>query len=63
MNGHPLNNGRSETLAETENYTAWRDVDETGEVTYHLELGGVTCHFFQDEWDELLDLFNLLSAV
>lgn len=60
--GHPTDNGRAETLAETDNYTAWRDVDESGEVTYHLELGMVTCHFFQDEWDELTDLFDLLSS-
>ncbi len=61
-NGQPTDDGRAETLAETDNYTVWRDVDENGELMYHLELGSVTCHFFQEEWEELIDLFDLLSS-
>jgi len=25
-------------------------------VTYHLELGSVTVHFFEEEWTEFLEL-------
>ena len=29
-----------------------------GERTYHLELGPVTAHFFQEEWEEFIDLIR-----
>jgi hypothetical protein len=45
-----------ETLAETENYVAWISNEPDGERVYHLELGAVTLHFFQEEWDEVLAL-------
>lgn len=46
----------TETLAETENYMAWRSVEPDSEVTFHLELGRVTLHFFEDEWQEFMAL-------
>jgi len=51
---------QTETIAETENYMAWRAEEPDGEVTYHLELNNVTLHFFQEEWKELLDLARAL---
>ena len=45
-----------EVLAETENFSVWRTDDPDDEVTYHLELGSATIHFFQEEWDELKHL-------
>lgn len=50
----------TETIAETENYMAWRANEPDGETTYHLELNNVTLHFFQEEWEEFLDLLNAL---
>jgi hypothetical protein len=44
------------TLAETATYLAWKAIEPDGEPTYHIELGTVTLHFFQEEWDELLEL-------
>jgi len=51
---------KTETIAETENYLAWRAEEGDGETTYHLELNNVTLHFFTEEWTEFLDLVNLL---
>ncbi|MBN1284715.1 MAG: hypothetical protein JXB47_04890 [Anaerolineae bacterium] len=53
-----LENIETETLAETENYMAWRSHEPDGEVTYHLELGRVTLHFFEDEWQEFMALIH-----
>jgi len=46
------------SLAETENYTAWSADEPDGERTYHLELGPVTAHFFQEEWEEFIGLIR-----
>ena len=51
---------KTETLAETDNYLAWRADEPDGETTYHLELNSVTLHFFDEEWTEFLDLARLL---
>jgi hypothetical protein len=47
---------KTETIAETSSYLAWKASEPDGEFTYHLELGTVTIHFFQEEWDEFLEL-------
>jgi hypothetical protein len=47
---------KTETIAETENYLAWRAEEGDGETTYHLELNSVTLHFFTEEWTEFLEL-------
>lgn len=47
---------KTQTIAETDNYQAWSAQEPDGETTYHLELNNVTLHFFQEEWDELLEL-------
>lgn len=44
----------TETLAETENFMAWRADEPDGETTYYLQLGRATVNFFMEEWDELL---------
>jgi hypothetical protein len=51
---------KTETIAETDNYIAWRADEPDGEVSYHLELNNVTVHFFQEEWDEFLELVRSL---
>lgn len=47
---------KTETIAETENYMAWRAQEPDGETTFHLELNNVTLHFFREEWEEFLEL-------
>ncbi len=47
---------KTDTLAETESYMAWRAEEPDGETTYHLELNNITIHFFNEEWDEFLAL-------
>ena len=48
------------TIAETENYLAWRADEPDSESTYHLELNNVTLHFFKEEWDEFLSLIEAI---
>jgi hypothetical protein len=52
---------KTETLAETESYLAWKAEEPDGETTYHLELNNVTIHFFKEEWDEFLVLVHSLK--
>jgi hypothetical protein len=52
---------RTETLAETENFLAWTAEEPDGETTYHVELNNVTVHFFEEEWQEFLELIKLLK--
>ncbi len=49
---------KTEVLAETEQFLAWKADEPDEETTYHLELNNVTLHFFQEEWDEFLQLVN-----
>jgi hypothetical protein len=51
----------TETIAETDNYLAWKANEPDGEVTFHLELNNVTLHFFREEWQEFLDLVKRLE--
>ena len=51
---------KTDRIAETENYLAWKADEPDGETTYHLELNNVTLHFFTEEWVELLELARAL---
>ena len=51
-----------ETLAETKNFEIWQADEPDGETTYHLELGIVTFHLFQEEWEEFLELVTTAEA-
>ncbi len=48
----------TDTLAETEDYIAWVSEEPDGESVYHLELGQVTLHFFEEEWQQLVKLIK-----
>ncbi len=48
----------TETLAETENYSVWISEEPDGEITYHVEVGAATMHFFEPEWQEFLQLID-----
>ena len=54
---------KSEMLAETGgfNYSVWKTVEPDGETTYQLQLNNLTVHFFQEEWNELLQLITAAS--
>ena len=52
---------KTDVIAETDEYMAWRAEEPDGETTYHLELNNVTIHFFTEEWDEFLQLVRLLG--
>ncbi len=52
---------KTDTLAETDSYVAWKAEEPDGETTYHLELNSVTIHFFKEEWDEFLELIHNLK--
>ncbi len=47
---------QTENLVMTENYAAWISHEPDGETVYHLEMGAVTVHLFQEEWDEVVEL-------
>ena len=49
-------------LAETQNYMVWTADEPDGEMTYNIELGSVTVHFFKEEWDEFLRLIKALPG-
>jgi hypothetical protein len=58
------NNGKepkTDTLAETDNYMAWKAEEPDGETTYHIELNNLTLHFFEEEWEEFLELVSSLK--
>jgi hypothetical protein len=57
-NNEPKNEPKIETLMETENYVAWMSHEEDGAVVYHIELGSLTLHFFEEEWGELVELID-----
>ena len=52
---------KTDTLAETDNYMVWKAEEPDGETTYHIELNSVTLHFFEEEWDEFVELVRSLK--
>ena len=52
---------KTETLAETDSYLAWKAEEPDGETTYNLQLNNVTVNFFREEWDEFLELIHSLK--
>lgn len=52
---------KTENIAETSDYIIWRAEEPDGEITYHLQLNNVTVHFFQEEWDQFLELISFLG--
>jgi hypothetical protein len=55
------NEPRTQTIAETDNFLAWKAEEPDGETTYHVELNNVTVHFFEEEWTEFLQLVRSLT--
>ncbi len=61
MGNNNHNEPYTETIAETDNFMAWKAEEPDGETTYHIELNNVTVHFFQEEWEEFLELARILK--
>ncbi|MEO8355099.1 MAG: hypothetical protein ABI621_04225 [Chloroflexota bacterium] len=61
MNSNNNNEPQTETIAETDNFLAWKAEEPDGETTYHVELNNVTVHFFDEEWKEFLQLVRSLK--
>lgn len=55
------NDPKTETIAETDNFMAWKAEEPDGETTYHIELNNVTVHFFAEEWGEFIQLIRDLK--
>ena len=55
------NEPQTETIAETDNFLAWKAEEPDGETTYHIELNNVTVHFFAEEWTEFIQLVRSLK--
>ncbi len=56
------NDSENNALAETENYMVWEVREPDDEMTWHVELGAVTLHFFREEWDEFLQLIKVAAS-
>ena len=55
------NDPQTETIAETDNFLAWKAEEPDGETTYHIELNNVTVHFFEEEWQEFMQLIRNMN--
>ena len=60
-NNNNHNDPQTETIAETDNFMAWKAEEPDGETTYHIELNNVTVHFFEEEWKEFMQLVKSLK--
>lgn len=61
MSNNNSNGPQTETIAETDNFLAWKAEEPDGETTYHIELNNVTVHFFEEEWNEFMQLIKNLK--
>ncbi len=61
MNNSNHDEPQTETIAETDNFMAWKAEEPDGETTYHIELNNVTVHFFEEEWREFMTLVRELK--
>ena len=52
----------TQTLAESENFHIWASAEPDGETVYHIDVGAVTLHLFQEEFDDLLTLIRGIKA-
>lgn len=62
-NNHSEPEPKTETLAETDNFQAWLAEEPDGETTYYLQVGRATINFFQEEWDQFLDVARNIDDI
>ncbi len=46
---------KTDIIAQTDSFIAWKADEPDGETTYHLEVNNITVHFFMEEWEEFLE--------
>ena|SRR5574339_292859 len=63
MNNNNHNEPVTETIAETDNFQAWLAEEPDGETTYYLQVGRATINFFQEEWDQFLELMKDIDSM
>jgi hypothetical protein len=63
MNNNNHSEPKTETIAETDNFHAWLAEEPDGETTYYLQVGRATINFFQEEWDQFLELVRAIDDV
>ena len=49
---------KTEEIASIEDFRVWKAYEPDEEVTWHIEFGKVTVHFFAEEWEEFIELKN-----
>ena len=49
---------KTEEIAKTEQFMVWKAYEPDEEVTYHVEFGQITVHFYKEEWDEFLEFIS-----
>jgi hypothetical protein len=54
--------GDLEIIAETANYAVLVGSDVDGEQIYNIELGTVTIHLFEEEWEEIVSLIRQAAS-
>lgn len=52
-----MDNNDPDILSETESFVVWRS-EEDGDITYHVELGGITLHINSEDWEEFVVLMK-----
>ncbi len=52
--------GTTGVIAETDNYLASCE-DNQGDIIYSIEMPGATLYFFEDDWEEVIDLMRNLK--
>jgi hypothetical protein len=63
MNNNNHSEPKTETIAETDNFQAWLAEEPDGETTYYLQVGRATINFFQEEWDQFLELVQAIDEI
>jgi hypothetical protein len=63
MNNNNHSEPKTETIAETDNFHAWLAEEPDGETTYYLQVGRATINFFQEEWEQFLELVKDIDGI
>ncbi|MHC1770772.1 MAG: hypothetical protein AB9907_03380 [Flexilinea sp.] len=54
---------KTDIIAQTDNFIAWKADEPDGETTYHLEVNNITVHFFMEEWEEFLEFTKIFVNI
>jgi hypothetical protein len=51
---------KTTTLAETDEYLAWKAEEPDNETTYYLQMNNITINFYEEEWRSFMEFIHLL---